>query len=110
MERATEQAPDSPPDHGPDDEVPDDDSPSDERSADGEAPEQVGFVLPAASGDFIAGLQSGLHRFDPHSGAFSLIVEVDADLPDNRLNDGVVDPAGRAEAGRPGGATGARVA
>jgi len=62
---------------------------------DWDAPEQVGFVLPAASGGFIAGLQSGLHRFDPDSGAFSLIVEVDADLPDNRLNDGVVDPAGR---------------
>src|SRR5437763_2104394 len=60
-----------------------------------DAPEQVGFVLPAASGGFIAGLQSGLRRFDPHSGAFSLIGEVDADLPDNRLNDGVVDPAGR---------------
>jgi sugar lactone lactonase YvrE len=60
-----------------------------------DAPEQVGFVLPAASGGFIAGLQSGLHRFDPASGAFSLIVEVDADLPDNRLNDGVVDPNGR---------------
>jgi len=60
-----------------------------------DASEQVGFVLPAASGGFIAGLQSGLHRFDPDSGAFSLIVEVDADLPDNRLNDGVVDPAGR---------------
>lgn len=59
------------------------------------APEQVGFVLPAASGGFIAGLQSGLHRFDPKSGAFDLIVEVDADLPDNRLNDGVVDPKGR---------------
>ena len=60
-----------------------------------DAPEQVGFVLPAESGGFIAGLQSGLYRFDPDSGAFSLIVEVDSDLPDNRLNDGVVDPKGR---------------
>jgi sugar lactone lactonase YvrE len=60
-----------------------------------DAPEQVGFVLPAKSGGFIAGLQSGLHHFDPGSGAFDLIAEVDADLPDNRLNDGVVDLVGR---------------
>ena len=29
-----------------------------------DAPEQVGFVFPAKSGGFIAGLQSGLHHFD----------------------------------------------
>ena len=59
------------------------------------APEQVGFVLPAESGGFIAGLKSGLYRFDETSGAFELIVEVEPDRPNNRLNDGVVDPAGR---------------
>jgi sugar lactone lactonase YvrE len=60
-----------------------------------DAPEQVGFVLPAERGGFIAGLQSGLHHFDADTGAFDLIVEVDADLPDNRINDGVIDPLGR---------------
>jgi sugar lactone lactonase YvrE len=60
-----------------------------------DASEAVGFVLPAESGGFIAGLERGLHHFDPGSGAFKLIAEVEADLPDNRLNDGVVDPAGR---------------
>ena len=30
-----------------------------------EAPQQIGFVLPAQRGGFVAGLQSGLHRFDP---------------------------------------------
>lgn len=60
-----------------------------------DAPEQVGFVFPARTGGYIAGLQSGLHRFDERSGRFELIVEIDAELPDNRLNDGVVDPAGR---------------
>jgi xylono-1,5-lactonase len=59
------------------------------------APEQVGFILPAEGGGFIAGLQSGLYRFDEKSGAFNLIIEVEPDKPDNRLNDGVVDPAGR---------------
>lgn len=59
------------------------------------APEQVGFVFPAKSGGFIAGLQSGLHHFDPRKGGFRLIVAVEPGSPDNRLNDGVVDPEGR---------------
>jgi len=59
------------------------------------APEQVGFILPAERGGFVAGLQSGLHHFDETNGKFELIVEVEPYLPNNRLNDGVVDPAGR---------------
>jgi D-xylonolactonase len=59
------------------------------------APEQVGFVFPAARGGFVAGLQSGLHHFDETSGAFTLIVEVEPETPTNRLNDGAVDPRGR---------------
>jgi xylono-1,5-lactonase len=59
------------------------------------APEQIGFVLPAEGGGFVAGLQSGLHRFDERDGSFSPIVEVEPERPGNRLNDGVVDPAGR---------------
>jgi sugar lactone lactonase YvrE len=60
-----------------------------------DAPEQVGFILPADDGSFVAGLQSGLYRFDPESGAFDRIAEVEADKPHNRLNDGTVDPSGR---------------
>ena len=59
------------------------------------APEQVGFVFPAEGGGFVAGLQSGLYWFNPEASTFDLIVEVEPDLPTNRLNDGVVDPAGR---------------
>ena len=69
--------------------------PADRSTRSWDAPEQVGFILPVEGGGFVAGLQSGLHRFDETSGAFDLIVEVEPDLPDNRLNDGVVDPAGR---------------
>ena len=65
----------------------------DKRSWD--APEQVGFIVPSEGGGFVAGLQSGLYRFDERTGSFDLIVEVDPDIPTNRLNDGVVDPAGR---------------
>ena len=60
-----------------------------------EAPEQVGFVLPADGGGFVAGLQSGLYRFDDETGAFERIIEVEPEVPNNRLNDGVVDPSGR---------------
>ena len=59
------------------------------------APEQVGFVLPARGGGFVAGLQSGLHRFDKRSGEYSLIAEVEPGMSGNRLNDGVVDGDGR---------------
>ena len=60
-----------------------------------DAPEQIGFVLPRESGGFIAGLQSGLHSFDETSGAFEPIKRVEPELPNNRLNDGGVDPTGR---------------
>jgi sugar lactone lactonase YvrE len=60
-----------------------------------DAPEMVGFVLPVEGGGFIAGLQSGLFRFDPESGEFTLLREVEPELPDNRLNDGYVDHKGR---------------
>ena len=59
-----------------------------------DTPEQTGFLLPAENG-FVAGTQSGLYRFDEGTGGFDVICEVEADLPDNRINDGVVDPAGR---------------
>jgi sugar lactone lactonase YvrE len=60
-----------------------------------DTPEQTGFLLPAQDGGFVAGTPTGLSRFDPTSGAFSAIAEVEGHLPDNRINDGVADPAGR---------------
>jgi sugar lactone lactonase YvrE len=60
-----------------------------------DSPEQIGFLLPAASGGFIAGLQSGLYRFEEGKGLFKPVAEVEPEHPTNRLNDGVVDPAGR---------------
>jgi len=59
------------------------------------APEDVGFVVKATRGRYLAGLKSGLYAFDPTSGNFSLITRVDSDKPRNRLNDGYVDAAGR---------------
>ena len=60
-----------------------------------DAPELIGFLLPAEGGGFVAGMQSGLHHFDERSGAFSLIAQVEAERPGNRINDGAVDPSGR---------------
>jgi sugar lactone lactonase YvrE len=59
------------------------------------APAQVGFVLPAAGGGWVAGLKSGLHRFDPASGDFALIAAVEDASLGNRLNDGFADAEGR---------------
>jgi len=55
-----------------------------------EAPGQVGWVLPSADGGFLAGLQTGLYRFDPESGAFTPLTAVEPDRPGNRLNDATV--------------------
>ena len=38
-----------------------------------DAPGQVGWVLPADDGKFLAGLQQGVARFDPATGTFNVI-------------------------------------
>jgi len=58
------------------------------------APTEPGFLLPTKDGRFIAGLQTGLHWFDPGSGTFELLERIEAELPHNRLNDGFVSAAG----------------
>jgi len=60
-----------------------------------EAPRQVGWILPAEDGKLVAGLEDGIYRFDPESGVFTRLVEVEGDLPGNRLNDAASDPKGR---------------
>jgi xylono-1,5-lactonase len=58
------------------------------------SPEQIGFLVPSRHG-FIAGLQSGLHRFDPDTDAFTLLARVEPQQAGNRLNDATVDRSGR---------------
>ena len=60
-----------------------------------DAPGQIGFLLPAQGGGFVAGLQTGLARFDERDGSFAPICDPEPDKPGNRLNDATVDPAGR---------------
>ena len=58
------------------------------------APRQPGFLAPLASGGFVAGLKSGLHRFDPQACEFVHLAHVEPHLPGNRLNDACVSPEG----------------
>jgi xylono-1,5-lactonase len=60
-----------------------------------DAPAQVGFCLPIAGDGFVAGLQTGLARFDPADGSFTPLHDPEPALPGNRLNDGTVGPDGR---------------
>ena len=59
-----------------------------------DAPDQIGFALPAEDESLVCGVRGGLHRFDPESGAFTLVLPVERDRPQNRLNDGFVAPDG----------------
>jgi D-xylonolactonase len=59
------------------------------------APSQPGFIAPVEGGGWIAGLKTGLHRFDPDSGQFTLINKVEDAGLGNRLNDGYADGRGR---------------
>lgn len=58
------------------------------------APAAPGFLAPTASG-WIVGLKTGLHAFDPATGAFKLLAVVEDPSLDNRLNDGFAAPDGR---------------
>jgi sugar lactone lactonase YvrE len=64
-----------------------------------ETPFQVGSLVPCAGGGFIAGTDHGIGIVDLVSGRFEIVRNSEADLPDNRLNDGKVDRHGRFWAG-----------
>ncbi|CAN7705782.1 SMP-30/gluconolactonase/LRE family protein [Pseudoduganella sp. LjRoot289] len=61
-------------------------------------PEAIGFALPmhggGPNGDLVCGLPGKLLRFTPATGEFKPLLELEADLPGNRLNDGYVDSHG----------------
>lgn len=61
--------------------------------------QMIGTVVPAESGKVMVALQNGIYSYDSDSGAKKLIVDPEADKPDNRFNDGKCDPAGRFWAG-----------
>jgi len=58
------------------------------------APGRPGFIVPIAEGGFACALDDGLYRFSEVTGKFETLRKVEADLPDNRFNDGFVDAQG----------------
>lgn len=59
-----------------------------------DAPDQIGFALPAEDGSLVCGVRGGLYRFEPESGTFALVTPVEPHLPQNRLNDGFISSDG----------------
>lgn len=62
----------------------------------------VGAVALTERGDWLAAAADGFYRVDPESGGVTLVAEVEADLSNNRMNDGYVDARGRFWAGTMG--------
>ena len=60
------------------------------------APDQVGWVLPAADGRLLAGLKTGLHVVDPDADQASWhhLGPIAGERPGNRLNDACIGPDG----------------
>lgn len=58
----------------------------------------VGVVVPRAHGGAVLGVRDGFALLEP-DGGFRVVAEVEADRPENRMNDGACDSAGRFWAG-----------
>ncbi|XP_060889090.1 regucalcin [Labrus mixtus] len=65
-----------------------------------ETSDMVGFAVPRRSGGYIAGVGRSIVAVDWPTQGMTSLIEVDGDKPNNRLNDGKVDPIGRLLAGR----------
>ena len=62
----------------------------------------VGCLALTERGDWVVGASDGFYRVDPKTGRSTLMAPVEADLSDNRMNDGYVDARGRFWAGTMG--------
>lgn len=61
--------------------------------------QMVGCAVPRAAGGLMLGAQQGFATLDLQTEALTLIAQPEAHLPENRINDGKCDPAGRFLAG-----------
>jgi sugar lactone lactonase YvrE len=59
----------------------------------------VGALAPTVRGDWVLAARDGFFRLDPETGRVTLVAPVEADVADNRMNDGYVDARGRFWAG-----------
>ncbi len=64
-----------------------------------DAGQPVGAVVPRASGGLVVTARDGFLALDTSTGAVTPLVPVEPDMPDNRMNDGSCDRAGRFYAG-----------
>ena len=62
-------------------------------------PEATGCIGLRRGGGLVAAMRTGFHTLDTDSGAPTPILDPEADLPENRFNDGKVDRRGRFWAG-----------
>lgn len=60
-----------------------------------DAPEQIGWAIPAEGGLLLCGLKDGLYTFDPESESFAKLCSIPGEPASNRLNDACTDPWGR---------------
>jgi len=58
-------------------------------------PEVIGSFAFRVAGGMVAALKSGLYLLDPETSTLTVIAQPEADVPDNRFNDGRCDRAGR---------------
>lgn len=68
--------------------------PADGATRSWDTPEFPSFIFSAGGGSMLVGLQSGLNRFDPETGAFTLLLAPEPERTGNRLNDAGVGPDG----------------
>jgi sugar lactone lactonase YvrE len=61
--------------------------------------EAVGCLARRAAGGLLLATRSGFRLFDPQTGACVSVADPEADLPENRFNDGATDARGRFWAG-----------
>jgi sugar lactone lactonase YvrE len=57
--------------------------------------EKIGTVVPKRSGGLLLALEGSLAEFIPETGILRKLLPLEADIPENRSNDGKCDPAGR---------------
>ena len=61
--------------------------------------EAVGSIGRCSSGGLVVAAKTGFYFFDPATGTKTAISDPEANVPENRFNDGTVDPTGRFWAG-----------
>jgi sugar lactone lactonase YvrE len=58
-------------------------------------PSRIGTVVPSGENEAIIALEDGMYKINTQTGKVTLFSSLEADIPQNRFNDGKCDPAGR---------------